>query len=674
MQADLDPFATDTLARPDELEARLIRLLYHGEDRQMLTPLLDEARLLPDGPEKDRLIHSMEMGITIRERFELHQLRERGLLAVIETAQDLTALTDLDCVLQAIVQRARKLVGCDVGYLSIYDEQRGDFYVRATDGAFSEKFKQVRIGLDVGVCGFVARNRAPYSSSDYGADGRFIHNGLIDSAMDDENIKSILGVPLLAGGVVIGVLFVGERYVRSYLTWEMSILSTLAAHASVAIGNARLFEQAQQALQQASATNALLSKQTADTRAAAEAHEQLIALVARGGDLRDICTMVAGRLDGHVSVCDGGEHEVCSASSPEYQLTDVQGAGPMDRKYWIDDRIHAALAQSRRLGRSVNAFSVAGHVCRVSAVTGGSGLLGGLIIHTAVELNEVAVRIFERSSMVTGIVLLLKERRETTVLTDIPVVLRRLVLHPQSNLAPLAQQALAYGLDLSKPINMVLIRMLADETAYVVTQLRPVLQASGALFDDVSGVVTFVVNREACASLERALKHYFGERRLSFTGVLTQEVVDPSAIPAAFLSASRCLEFLNALNRRNAIFQERELILYSSLFGQQGTEEIELFLQSALGRLYQGSGPRQAELARTLLIYLDHGYNARNAAKAMCIHINTLHQRLGALDSLLGAWRDCARALEVHLALRLWRLRDPADFPAEIPKMSENTA
>lgn len=199
------------------LEARLIRMLYLGEDRRALADVLEHVRDMQDGAGKTALMQSVEMAITIREQFDQHLLRERGLLAVIETAQDLTALTDLDRVLQAIVQRARKLVGCDVGYLSIFDAQRGDFYVRATDGAFSEKFKQVRVGLDVGVCGFVARERAPYSSSDYAADVRFTHDGRIDSAMLDENIRSILGVPLLAAEKVIGVLFVGDMCVPMWL-------------------------------------------------------------------------------------------------------------------------------------------------------------------------------------------------------------------------------------------------------------------------------------------------------------------------------------------------------------------------------------------------------------------------------------------------------------------------
>ena len=644
----------------DDYHYRILRALYQGEDRHELVGLRDDGIMsLPESAAKGDLIRSVEMAITIRERFEQHQLRERGLLAVIETAQDLTALTDLDRVLQAIVQRARKLIGCDVGYLSIYDDQQGDFYVRATDGAFSAKFKQVRVGIDIGVCGYVARNRAPYASSDYVVDGRFTHNRLIDSAMTDENIQSILGVPLLAGDQVIGVLFVGDRYVRSYIAWEMSILSTLAAHASVAIGNARLFEQAEFALQQAGAANALLVKQTADTRAAAEAHEQLTSLVARGGELRDICHMVANRLGGHVVVCDEGELEVCTSTGPGYTHPVAAIADPT-RRHSLEDRIHAALDESRRLGRSVVALSEEGHECRVSAVTGGAGLLGGLIIHTHAALNEVAVRILERSSLVTSIVLLLKERRESTLWSDNPVALRRLILQPQSNLNALAVQTLVYGLDLAQPVCVLVIQVPTGRAAYIAQQLRRLLDGFHALFDEVGDALAFVVNQISLAALQESLTRYFVERRLDFTGVVSEPTADPSRIPVSYQSASNCLRFLGVLERRGEIFRERELGMYSFLFGRLDPLEIDAYLQSVLGPLYQACDPRKVELGRSLLAYLDHGYNARTAARALDIHINTFRQRLDGLDRLLGAWRDSARALEVHIALRLWRLRDPS--------------
>jgi putative methionine-R-sulfoxide reductase with GAF domain len=650
-------------ATTPSIEAEIVRMLHQDARRQELAGLLDQVRVLPDGPERTRLIQSVEMGVTIKERLDQHQLRERGLLAVIETAQDLTAITDLDKVLQAIVQRARKLVGCDVGYLSIYDDERSDFYVRATDGAFSERFKQIRIGLEVGVCGFVARNRRPYSSSNYGADERFIHTGFIDSAMLDENIKSILGVPLLEGEKVVGVLFVGDRYVRSYVAWEMSILSTLAAHASVAIGNARLFEQAQKALRQASTTNALLTRQTADTRAAAEAHEQLTSLVARGGDLPDICLMVGHRLGGYVIVRDEGGSEICASTGHPPGFLASAAVHP-DGEYWFEDKIHAALDESRRLGRSVTAFSLPSHECRVCAVVGGKGLLGGLVIHTESALNDVAVRVFERSAMVTGVVLLLKEQRDFSILSDVPGVLHGLVHHPQGNLDKLAQQSAAYGLDLSQALRLIRIQTRPDRSAYVVKQLRTGLKSSAALFGEVGESLVALVNENSLNGLLVTVKQCFSGYRGEFTGVVSGRVAVPADLVQAFETAGRCLRFLDALGRRNVIFQERELALYSSLFERSTTQSIDEFLSSVLGGLYQRGESRKIELAKTLLAYLDHGHNARAAAAALDVHINTFRQRLDAIEVLLGIWREPGRMLEIHMGLRLWSLRDHEAFTA----------
>jgi GAF domain-containing protein len=239
----------------------IIKSLYQNANREELVDLqrrVEESAWTP--AQKSKLLDAVAMALKLSERFNEYQQRERGLNAVIENAQDLTAVRDIDQALQAVVRRARKLMGTDVGYLSIYDHQHGDFYVRATDGTFSDKFKKIRVGSGTGVCGYVATNKCPYSSVEYDQDPRFSHTNLIDTAVIEEGIKCILGVPLLSGDTVLGVLFVGDRYVRPYSTWEMSILSTLAAHASVAIENARLFEQTQTALKQINDANVLLKR------------------------------------------------------------------------------------------------------------------------------------------------------------------------------------------------------------------------------------------------------------------------------------------------------------------------------------------------------------------------------------------------------------------------------
>src|SRR5690606_15854809 len=146
-----------------------------------------------------------------------------------------------------------------------------------------------------------------------------------------------------------------------------------------AIGNAHLFEQEQAALRQASDTNRLLARQTADTQMAADAHEALTALAAKGGDLADICRMASTMLGGRVVAYDDGEQEVCSSGE---QAAAAGGAAVPGRDgYWLADRIHAALTASRTRGRSVPAYEEQGRFCRVSAIMGGSGMLGGLAIY-----------------------------------------------------------------------------------------------------------------------------------------------------------------------------------------------------------------------------------------------------------------------------------------------------
>jgi putative methionine-R-sulfoxide reductase with GAF domain len=646
------PPAIDLLSA---LQSEIVTLLHVDGAKDDFARLLARVHALPEGDDKALLLDSAQKGMVVRDRLAHHQTRERGLMALIETAQDLTALRDIDQVLQAIVQRARKLIGCDVGYLSIVDHAHGDFYVRATDGAFSEKFKRVRVSRDVGICGFVARNRTPYCSSDYESDSRFAHNKFIDSAVTEETIRSILGVPLLSGDAVIGVLFVGDRYVRAYNAWEMSILSSLAVHACVAIENARLFEQAGQALRQASEANANLEKQRADTQHAADAHERLTSLVAKGGGLRDICDMVAAMLDGDVMVIDEGEQEICRTSSGHSRSGQLLN----DRRLF-DLPLHLALGDSRVLGRSVGVRSNAGSVWRVSAVVGGHGLLGGLIIHTAAELNDVAVRIFERSSVVAGVVLLSEENTSAAARKDLPQLLRNLVSHAHQDNIRNAQRAARLGLDLSRPLQLLLLQVGQNDAGTLLNRLRRMEKLRGILFDEMDDVLVFLSDCDVTSDLRETVMAAITDLpRTMATGVVSSTLATGAALPGAYDRLSRCLAILPALERHGAVFHESELALYAMLFAGKTGAEVDLFLQATLGELAPGDDTRKAGLATSLLSYLDHGRHARATATALGIHINTLKQRLDAVTTLTADWREPTRQLEIHMALRVWSLRTP---------------
>ena len=102
--------------------------------------------------------------------------------------------------------------------------------MKVTDGALTAEFRTLRLPLGTGLLGLVAQTGAPYFTEDYQADERFVHRQFIDDAVAGEQIRAILGVPLVVDGRVIGALLAVHRTVRrSRLGGRL--LTSFAAHA-----------------------------------------------------------------------------------------------------------------------------------------------------------------------------------------------------------------------------------------------------------------------------------------------------------------------------------------------------------------------------------------------------------------------------------------------------------
>jgi uncharacterized protein YigA (DUF484 family) len=335
---------------------------------------------------------------SIRERLGLHQQRERELVALHETVQDITTLRDVDETLRTIVRRARGLMGTDIAYLSVFDPEHDEFYVRATDGTVSERFRHIRVERYAGICGDVAIAKRPYYSSSYLADPRFGHGDSIDDAVADEKVESILGVPLLVDQEVTGVLFVADRYSRAYEAPQVALLSSLAGTAAIAIENARLFEANDAALERERVSHTMLQSSASEVMAAADAHDQFASLIARGGDLGDLADVIVAELGGSVVIVDGDAREICRRAD------EADGTAPPLAR----GATRSALISSRRAGRSV-AFD-GDPFCRVAAAVGAGVLQGGVVLRTPQPLSEARVRTLERSAVIAALVLLAEDR------------------------------------------------------------------------------------------------------------------------------------------------------------------------------------------------------------------------------------------------------------------------
>ncbi len=645
-------------ARGEPIAGQLIQLLHQGAPADAFAQRLAEVDALPDDtPDKSTLTEAVRMAMAVRNRLELLQQREQGMLAVIESAQDLSSRLNLTSLLQAIVSKARNRLGSDLAWLSTHDAERGEFHVMVAEGALSRSVSDMVARRDRGVASVVMSTRLPFSTPDYLHDRRFAHDGGLDDTFRDEGITALVGVPLIWDGEVIGLLFVADRYHRVHIAQSIAILCTLATHAAVALRNARDFERASAALAHADAARAELERHLRGIQAAADAHEQMTSLLSRGASLATLCQAVAQLLGGSLLVLDEAAQVIGRASAPAYDGSAAQGYAAHGEH---SAQVAHALRRSRQTGRSVQAYEAGDERCRVMPVIGGEDILGSIALFHRGELDEVTVRTLERSSSVIGIVLLSQERLEASKSRDAAALLRALVSPRQDEPALMADRAARLGVDLAQPLALLLVEMDSPSAGYAARRLRALPPQEGALVEEIDGLLVML----CAASRAPELRQLVGQRARSemaavHRGVLSRPISAVAEIPAVYATLRRALVVLGRMGVQGHVIGQNELALYSTLFETHDRASLETFLDATIGTVTAHDHKRNTELAATLLCYFDNNQNAKTTAQRLGIHVNTVRQRLATIEELIGHWGSATRPLELHIALRLWHLGTP---------------
>jgi len=612
----------------DSVPGSFLDLLFTDAPRAAYDELLD--RLGGDAaPDHARALQ-------LREWMADRRRRQAELSALYDTANDLTRMRDLDTVLTAIVRRARQLLGADMTYLSLNDEREGASYMKVTDGALTPEFRRLRLPLGTGLLGLVAQTGEPYFTEDYQSDDRFVHRDYIDSAVAGEKIRAILGVPLIIEGEVIGALLAVHRTVRPFPSGEVTLLTSFAAHAAVALENARLFDEARAAVARADEANRLLSTRSESVERAAQAHDRLTDVLVRGGGVAEIADVLGEQLGGQVTVYDGDSRLLAGPDA-------AGGAGGLA----------AAVEQARRFGRSVELEPGV----YVSAAAAGEDHLGTLVLRSA-ELEQSERRTLERAAIVTALVLLFarteaeaEERVRGELLTD-------LVSGRDLDESLLRGRALRQGADLDRPSCLAVAILTETDGAELhaagrtAARLAQERHGLSALHD---GRVVLLAADPDPMALGRELHRRLGGG--ATVGVVAAAPGRPG-IASAYLEARQCASTLLALGRAGQVSDPAGLGLARLVLGTSGPGELGAFITATLGPVLDYDAERGAALTETLAAWFATGGSLKATGERLHVHTNTVAQRLDRVTGLLGeSWRDPARALDLHLAVRFHVLK-----------------
>jgi anti-sigma regulatory factor (Ser/Thr protein kinase)/putative methionine-R-sulfoxide reductase with GAF domain len=142
---------------------------------------------------------------------------------------------DLDDLLNELLTRIQEALAVDTVAILLYDEENHQLVARAARGLEEEVEQGVRLPLGKGFAGRVASERVPIFIEEVD------HADILNPILREKGIRSILGVPLIVEGELIGVLHVASLTPRIFNERDLAVLWLAAGRAAPAIERARLF-------------------------------------------------------------------------------------------------------------------------------------------------------------------------------------------------------------------------------------------------------------------------------------------------------------------------------------------------------------------------------------------------------------------------------------------------
>jgi len=167
-----------------------------------------------------------------------------GPAAPADTLRKLQAVTDaalahlsLDDLLDELLTRVRDALEADTCAVLLLEETRTELVARAAKGLEEEVEQGVRIPVGRGFAGRVVEERRAVVIPDVE------HSEVLNPILREKGLKSMLGVPLIAHGDVLGVIHVGTLQPRDFTPVDVDLLGVVADRVALGVERALIYDE-----------------------------------------------------------------------------------------------------------------------------------------------------------------------------------------------------------------------------------------------------------------------------------------------------------------------------------------------------------------------------------------------------------------------------------------------
>ncbi len=155
--------------------------------------------------------------------------------ALYEVGKKISSSLDLNEVLNLIIDALQSVVPYDAAAIVLLDETENSVVERTVRGYAPDR-EAINLKMGEGISGSAAETRRAIIVPDVSRDDRYVQHR--------PETKSEMAVPMLSGNQVIGVFNIENDRANAYNDEALSLLEAFASQASIAIQNARLFDDA----------------------------------------------------------------------------------------------------------------------------------------------------------------------------------------------------------------------------------------------------------------------------------------------------------------------------------------------------------------------------------------------------------------------------------------------
>lgn len=180
--------------------------------------------------ERDKQVKKLEQEIDkLKTQHEDMKAEAEALRQVSEATGSAFQLEDM---LRAAADIALQITDTESCQIYLYDSTQQELALRSTDSASTHLIGSIRLKLGEGISGWVARERKPVQIAHRSWED---HRFKFFSALQEDKYESLLSVPLLSRGEIVGVINVRTKLPRDYTRKQVRMLSGIANQLAGAI-------------------------------------------------------------------------------------------------------------------------------------------------------------------------------------------------------------------------------------------------------------------------------------------------------------------------------------------------------------------------------------------------------------------------------------------------------